>query len=159
MKLTFRKSLLSTLTALALTAPLASAQTAAPPNASFADEFAAWQRLSSSNPAYRASQPDVTQPAADPVPRPATLAERKALFNAEENAWQAESRSDTPPEPTAVQAANQRKPGREPLAQRVQEFADTERTDQQLSSSNPAYQRPTPAVSVPETGTVASPAN
>jgi len=149
MKSSSRKSLLRALISVAFTAAasLASAQTAAPPNASFADEFAAWQRLVSSNPAYRVAAPDVRQPAADPVPRPATLADRKALFNAEESAWQAESRSDTPPEPTAVQAANQRKSAHEPLAQRAQEFADTVRTDQQLSSSNPTYRQPLPVAS------------
>ena len=137
MKSSSRTSLLRTLLSVAFTttAAIASAQTAASPNASFADELAAWQRLVSSNPAYRVSAPDVRQPAADPVPRPATLAERKTLFNAEENAWQAESRSDSPPEPTA-QASNQRRPAHESLAQRAKEFADTERAYQQLSSGN-----------------------
>jgi len=82
MKLSSRKSLLRTLISVAFTATasIASAQTAAPPNASFADEFAAWQRLVSSNPAYRVAAPDVRQPAADPVPRPATLADARFLF-------------------------------------------------------------------------------
>ena len=107
-------------------------------NAAFADEYATWQRLVSSNAAYRAAAPDIAQPAADPIARPASAVERNALFQLEESAWQSESRSDGAPDPTDVQA---RKPiaAQESISQRAREFADQERADQQLVSGNAMY--------------------
>ena len=138
---------------------LASAQTVAPPNASFADEFAAWQRLTSANPAYRVAAPVLGQPAADPIVHPATMAERKALFQSEESAWQAASRSATAPDEPPVQAATSlRNQPRESLAQRELEFAEQEQTYQQLTSGNAVYRQPTSLVVTVPRAVAGSPA-
>jgi hypothetical protein len=134
------KSLPSTVLAAALLgiASVNTVQASPSSNAAFADEYATWQRLVSSNAAYRAAAPDIAQPAADPIARPASAVERNAMFRSEENAWQSESRSDQAPDPTDVQAT---KPvaTRESMSQSAREFADQERTDQQLVSGNAMY--------------------
>ena len=124
-----------------------SAHAAPPANNAFADQYAAWQRLVSSNAAYRAAAPDLSQAPADPVDHPASTAARRADFADEESAWQAESRSDAPSSPVDRQAATSAIPSREPLAQRIREFSDTERVDQQLVSGNATYKVTPPAAS------------
>ena len=75
---------------------IGTAATAAPYR-SFTDMEAQWQQLSSSNPAYQPARPQVNAPAADPIPRAVTPADRAARFQSEEQAWQEQSRSDSAP--------------------------------------------------------------
>lgn len=79
-----------------LFAALSSVGTAAiaAPYRNFTDMEAQWQQLSSSNPAYQSTRPQVSAPAAAPIPRAVAPADRAARFQSEEQAWQEESRSD-----------------------------------------------------------------
>jgi hypothetical protein len=115
-------------------ASIASANAMAAPYASFSDMEADWQRLSSPGTAWQNPQRNLSQAPADPVERAATPSDRAARFQQEENAWQAESRSDNPPAQPPAQAQVARGAARATSAQRSRDFADTERTDQQLST-------------------------
>jgi hypothetical protein len=120
--------------ALAGIAAIASTHTIAAPYASFSDMEADWQRMSSPGTAYQSSQRNLKQPAADPVEHAASASDRATRFRQEENAWQAESRSDNAPDRPAEQAQVTRGGARSASSQRARDFADMERADQQLST-------------------------
>ena len=115
-------------------AAIASTHAMAAPYASFSDMEADWQRLSSPGTAWQNPQRNLSQAPADPIERAATANDRAARFQQEENAWQAESRSENPPDRPPAQAQVTRGAGRVAPAQRSRDFADMERTDQQLST-------------------------
>jgi hypothetical protein len=115
-------------------ASLASTHAMAAPYASFSDMEADWQRLSSPGTAWQSPQRNLTQAPADPIEHAATKNDRVARFQQEENAWQAESRSDNPPEQPPEQAQVTRGGARSASSQRMRDFADMERADQQLST-------------------------
>ena len=115
-------------------ASIASTNAMAAPYASFSDMEADWQRLSSPGPAWQNPQRNLNQPPADPVERAANASDRTTRFQQEENAWQAESRSGNPPDRPPEQAQVTRGAQRSAATQRARDFADMERTDQQLST-------------------------
>jgi len=115
-------------------ASVASTQAMAAPYASFSDMEADWQRMSSPGTAWQYPQRNLNQPPADPIERAANASDRATRFQQEENAWQAESRSDNPPDRPPEQAQVTRGAQRSAAAQRARDFADMERTDQQLST-------------------------
>src|SRR5437773_12562845 len=112
-------------------ASIASMHAMAAPYASFSDMEADLQRLSSPGTAWQNPQRNLSQAPADPIERATTTGDRAARFQQEENAWQAESRSDNPPDRPPAQAQVTRGAA---SAQRSRDFADMERTDQQLST-------------------------
>jgi hypothetical protein len=114
-------------------ASIASTHAVAAPYASFAEMEADWQRMSSPGTTWQNPQPNSSRVPADPIERAATPSDRVARFQAAEQAWQAESRSDNPADPTPAQAQDRVTRGNELRAQRARDFADMERTDQQLS--------------------------
>ena len=69
----------------------------AAPYRNFTDMEAQWQQLSSSNPAYQPTRSQMNAPAAAPIPRAVTPADRASRFQSEEQAWQEQSRSDSTP--------------------------------------------------------------
>ena len=116
-------------------ASIASMHAMAAPYASFSDMEADLQRLSSPGTAWQNPQRNLSQAPADPIERATTTGDRATRFQQEENAWQAESRSDNPPDQPPARAQVTRGPARAAAAaQRSRDFADTERTDQQLST-------------------------
>jgi len=115
-------------------ASIASTHAMAAPYASFSEMEADWQRLSSPGTAWQNPQRNLSQAPADPIERAATPGDRAARFRQEENAWQAESRSDNPPDRPPTQAQVARGAAGAASAQRSRDFADMERTDQQLST-------------------------
>jgi hypothetical protein len=54
-----------------------------------------WQQLSSPGAAWQNPRRNLSQAPADPIERAATAGDRAARFQQEENAWQAESLSNT----------------------------------------------------------------
>src|SRR6266480_941722 len=115
-------------------ASIASTNAMAAPYASFSDMEADWQRLSSPGTAWQSPPRNLNQPPADPVERAASTSDRATRFQREENAWQAESRSDNPPDRPPEEARVTRGARRSAAAQSTRDFADMERIDQQLST-------------------------
>jgi hypothetical protein len=115
-------------------AAIASTHAMAAPYPTFSDMEADWQRMSSPGTAWQNPQRNLNQLPADPVERAANTSDRAARFQQEENAWQAESRSDNPPDRPPEPAQVTRGTQRSAPAQRARDFADMERTDQQLST-------------------------
>ena len=115
-------------------ASIASTNAMAAPYASFSEMEADWQRLSSPGTAWQNPQRNLNQPPADPVERAANASDRAMRFQREESAWQAESRSNNPPDRPPEQAQVTRGAGRSTSAQSTRDFAEMERIDQQLST-------------------------
>jgi hypothetical protein len=115
-------------------ASIASTNAMAAPYASFSEMEADWQRVSSPGTAWQNRQRNLNQPPADPVERAANANDRAMRFQREESGWQAESRSNNPPDRPPEQAQVTRGAGRSTSAQSTRDFAETERIDQQLST-------------------------
>ena len=115
-------------------ASLATTHATAAPYASFSEMEADWQGLSSPGTAWHSAQNNLSRTSADPIERAMTRSDKTARFQAEETAWQRESRADNPADQPPAQVEARGTSANALRAERVRNFADTERADQQLST-------------------------